>query len=138
MRTHVSIPALVAVSLSLNMSPPVLANEPPSAAAGPLSKPTGETAPTPLTGRVFSDVYIPIRTIEDADFRYAGVSAWLELGPKLGETTSAWIVLQADSIDTSLSGSTFRAIVREGFVEQNSGGTSCKIRIREPSNLSIQ
>ena len=97
--------------------------------AGP-ARAEGEPETLPVTGRIFSDVYVPTRDLGISPLRQASASLWLQGAPKLGEHGSANFILQADTLQAgqSLGGASSRTdvTVREGFAAYASGGWEFK------------
>lgn len=78
-----------------------------------------------LTGRVFSDVYVPNRDRENRPFTQASTSLWLQARPKLGDYASANFLLEGDAMESASDGSSspaLRTTLREGYVSYAASG----------------
>ncbi len=80
----------------------------------------------PLSGRVFSDIYLPTRDIPTAGYRQSSASVWLQGDPKLGENGFSRFILTGDAIDTG-SGASFRTGLREGYLGYAKNGYEFRI-----------
>ena len=70
----------------------------------------------PVTGKIFSDIYIPVQSIDTSSYRQVSASAWLQGDPKLGENGYARFILTADTLDSSANSPSAHLGLREGYV----------------------
>ncbi|MBI2711555.1 MAG: hypothetical protein HYX41_01655 [Bdellovibrio sp.] len=84
---------------------------------------------TSVSGRIFSDFYIPTGNFFNGSLQQISGSAWLQLDPKVGEGTSAHLILTADQIAaSSVSGKGgFSPGVREGYVHYFKSGWNVRM-----------
>jgi len=79
-------------------------------------------ATIPISGRIFSDIYVPIYLNPlTNNLQQLNASAWLQLDPKLNESTGARFVLTANQFDMT-SPSSFELGLREGYAYYQSSG----------------
>ena len=77
-----------------------------------------------LSGRIFSDFYVPTGDFINGQLQQISGSVWLQADPKFSETSSAHLTLTADQIAAStISGRTgFQPGVREAYVQYYKSG----------------
>jgi hypothetical protein len=121
MPPHTRSAQLAALTLALLVGSPAVA-APTSATAAP-------SAPSlPLSGRVFSDIYVPATNTGTSGYRQDSASLWLQGDPRLGENGSARFILTGDAIQNNSvsavgnSGAQFRVGLREGWVSYAKNG----------------
>jgi hypothetical protein len=55
----------------------------------------------PITGRVFSDVYAPIKDVDTAGYRQVSTSLWLQGDTRMGEYGFARFILSGDALEAA-------------------------------------
>ncbi|MGK5082933.1 hypothetical protein WDW37_06480 [Bdellovibrionota bacterium FG-1] len=70
----------------------------------------------PLTGKIFSDIYLPARDLDTSSYHQVSASAWLQGDPKLGENGYARFILTADTLDSAANSPGANLGLREGYV----------------------
>jgi len=89
----------------------------------------------PLSGRIFSDVYIPTQNnYPSRSLQQLSTSLWLQSDPKLTDSTSARILFEGNAFDANysyLSGNTnvshIEPQLREGYVSYSKIGFDLKV-----------
>jgi hypothetical protein len=91
-----------------------------------------EDGPPALSGRVFTDVYVPTREEPtQTPLRQASTSIWIQADPKVGTRSSAHFTLTGDYFETSLDGNPdvrkLRMGLREAYVNYAYQGLEFKV-----------
>src|SRR6478736_3803234 len=86
----------------------------------------------PLSGRVFSDIYLPIKNLDTAGYLQSSASVWIQGDPKLGENGYARFILASDAVDANnviLGGSTagLHTFLREAYAGYAKNGWDVRL-----------
>lgn len=99
-------------------------------AAASLGAPAPSEPSTPVsmigvgvTGRAFTDIYLTVdRNPLPQAFQQFSTSAWLEVEPRIAETSVGHVTLALDQLDMTQPGSGPRLSLREGYLAYQSAG----------------
>jgi hypothetical protein len=81
-------------------------------------------SPLAITGRIFSDLYFPLRDLGQSKFQQISSSFWLQANPKFSESGSAHFTFTAMDLEASAISNNegFTPSLREGYLDYSKAG----------------